>query len=206
MVLRVYHHAFCVQVVLAAQVICWTFQFLGHGVFEKRAPALLDNLSQAFLMAPFFVLLEALELFFGYEPSPGFRTRVKAKVEANIKEWQESKQKKISHFLYTSAADDYEANSKTYDHQETTNMSCSTVLSCPLYFILSKLGKPKSDMQVKTTSTKLQFKSETGYPFKSLHYTKDHKQVSFDHKDEESRDNYNGIFFSTNWLHYQQKD
>ncbi|KAI8022755.1 Phenylalanine--tRNA ligase alpha subunit, cytoplasmic [Camellia lanceoleosa] len=33
-------------------------QFIGHGIFEKRAPALLDNLAQAFLMAPYFVFLE----------------------------------------------------------------------------------------------------------------------------------------------------
>ncbi|KAI3820846.1 hypothetical protein L1987_08395 [Smallanthus sonchifolius] len=82
------------KVVLAAQLFCWTGQFLGHGVFEKRAPALLDNLTQAFLMAPFFVLLEALQMAFGYEPYPGFHARVKAKVDANIKEWKESKQKK----------------------------------------------------------------------------------------------------------------
>uniref|UniRef100_I1JWT5 Uncharacterized protein n=1 Tax=Glycine max TaxID=3847 RepID=I1JWT5_SOYBN len=48
------------KVVLAAQLFCWTGQFIGHGVFEKRAPALLDNLAQAFLMAPFFVLLEVI--------------------------------------------------------------------------------------------------------------------------------------------------
>ncbi|KAH8496644.1 hypothetical protein H0E87_019404 [Populus deltoides] len=48
------------KVVLVAQIICWTGQFIGHGVFEKRAPALLDNLVQAFVMAPFFVLLEVL--------------------------------------------------------------------------------------------------------------------------------------------------
>ncbi|KAF3651759.1 hypothetical protein FXO38_16442 [Capsicum annuum] len=47
-------------VVLAAQLFCWTGQFVGHEVFEKRAPALLDNLTQAFLMAPFFVLLETV--------------------------------------------------------------------------------------------------------------------------------------------------
>ena len=29
---------------------------------QKRAPALLDNLAQAFLMAPFFVLLEVIPL------------------------------------------------------------------------------------------------------------------------------------------------
>ncbi|OIT25353.1 PREDICTED: uncharacterized endoplasmic reticulum membrane protein C16E8.02-like [Nicotiana attenuata] len=84
------------KVVLAAQLFCWTGQFIGHGVFEKRAPALLDNLTQAFLMAPFFVLLEALQSLFDYEPYPGFHSKVKATIDAEIKEWQEKKQKKIS--------------------------------------------------------------------------------------------------------------
>ncbi|XP_061367433.1 2-hydroxy-palmitic acid dioxygenase MPO1 isoform X1 [Gastrolobium bilobum] len=84
------------KVVLAAQLICWTGQFIGHGVFEKRAPALLDNLVQAFLMAPFFVLLEVLQSSVGYEPYPGFQTRVKARIEADIKQWQDKKQKKLS--------------------------------------------------------------------------------------------------------------
>ncbi|XP_057805147.1 2-hydroxy-palmitic acid dioxygenase MPO1 [Salvia miltiorrhiza] len=84
------------KVVLASQLICWTGQFIGHGVFEKRAPALLDNLAQAFLMAPFFVLLEALQYAFDYEPTPGFHFRVQAKVDAEIKAWKESKNKKIS--------------------------------------------------------------------------------------------------------------
>ncbi|XP_050376460.1 2-hydroxy-palmitic acid dioxygenase mpo1 [Argentina anserina] len=82
------------KVVLAAQLFCWTGQFVGHGVFEKRAPALLDNLTQAFLMAPFFVLLEVLQTAFGYEPYPGFHASVKQKIEANIKEWKDEKQKK----------------------------------------------------------------------------------------------------------------
>ncbi|PSR95795.1 Protein of unknown function DUF962 protein [Actinidia chinensis var. chinensis] len=84
------------KVVLAAQLFCWTGQFIGHGVFEKRAPALLDNLVQAVLMAPFFVLLEALQSFFGYEPYPGFHASVKAKVDAEIKEWKDTKGKKTS--------------------------------------------------------------------------------------------------------------
>ncbi|GMI95259.1 hypothetical protein like AT1G18720 [Hibiscus trionum] len=84
------------KVVLAAQLFCWTGQFIGHGVFEKRAPALLDNLVQAFLMAPFFVLLEVLQSLFGYEPYPGFHARVKAKIEAEIKEWKDKKHNKIS--------------------------------------------------------------------------------------------------------------
>lgn len=84
------------KVVLVAQLICWTGQFIGHGVFEKRAPALLDNLVQAFLMAPFFVLLEVLQSCVGYEPYPGFNTKVKARIDSNIKQWQDKKQKKHS--------------------------------------------------------------------------------------------------------------
>ncbi|KAK6931252.1 2-hydroxy-palmitic acid dioxygenase Mpo1-like [Dillenia turbinata] len=84
------------KVVLAGQVICWTGQFIGHGMFEKRAPALLDNLSQAFLMAPLFVLLEALHTFCGYEPYPGFNARVQQMIGAEINEWQEKKQKLIN--------------------------------------------------------------------------------------------------------------
>ncbi|KAF5449607.1 hypothetical protein F2P56_030035 [Juglans regia] len=83
------------KVVLVAQLLCWTGQFIGHGIFEKRAPALLDNLVQAFIMAPFFVLLEALQSFFGYEPYPGFQAIVHAKIEAKIDEWKDKKQKLI---------------------------------------------------------------------------------------------------------------
>ncbi|KAJ7943443.1 YGL010w-like protein [Quillaja saponaria] len=84
------------KVVLGAQLVCWTGQFIGHGVFEKRAPALLDNLVQAFIMAPFFVLLEALQTFFRYEPYPGFHSAVQEKMEVEIKEWKDKKQKLIS--------------------------------------------------------------------------------------------------------------
>ncbi|KAI4328471.1 hypothetical protein L6164_020823 [Bauhinia variegata] len=84
------------KVVVVAQLVCWTGQFIGHGAFEKRAPALLDNLVQAFVMAPFFVLLEALQTLFNYEPYPGFRARVEAKIEADINEWKENKQKLVS--------------------------------------------------------------------------------------------------------------
>ncbi|XP_030548671.1 2-hydroxy-palmitic acid dioxygenase mpo1-like [Rhodamnia argentea] len=83
------------KVVLVAQIVCWTGQFIGHGVFEKRAPALLDNLAQAFLMAPFFVLLEALQTFFGYEPYPGFRATVEAKIDAEVSDWKDKQEKLI---------------------------------------------------------------------------------------------------------------
>ncbi|CAI8596303.1 unnamed protein product [Vicia faba] len=84
------------KIVLAAQLFCWTGQFIGHGVFEKRAPALLDNLAQAFLMAPFFVVFEILQTTIGYEPYPGFEKKVKARIDANIKEWKDKQQKKLS--------------------------------------------------------------------------------------------------------------
>jgi len=45
----------------------WVAQFLGHGVAEKRAPALLDNLIGAVVLAPFFVHLEIL-FGLGYRP------------------------------------------------------------------------------------------------------------------------------------------
>ncbi|XP_065043000.1 2-hydroxy-palmitic acid dioxygenase mpo1-like isoform X2 [Musa acuminata AAA Group] len=82
------------KVVLVAQLFCWTGQFLGHGLFEKRAPALLDNLVQALLTAPFFVLLEVMKNLCGYEPYPGFHAGVNAKIEGACKEWQTSKEKK----------------------------------------------------------------------------------------------------------------
>ncbi|EPQ26139.1 uncharacterized protein PFL1_06347 [Pseudozyma flocculosa PF-1] len=45
----------------------WIAQFYGHGVHEKRAPALLDNLLGAVVLAPFFVWLEVI-FHLGYRP------------------------------------------------------------------------------------------------------------------------------------------
>ncbi|KAF4394799.1 hypothetical protein CsatB_019056 [Cannabis sativa] len=84
------------KVVLITQIVCWIGQFIGHGVFEKRAPALLDNLVQAFIMAPFFVLLEAMQKFLNYEPYPGFQAKVEALIDAEINDWKEKKQLLIS--------------------------------------------------------------------------------------------------------------
>ena len=41
-------------------VCAWIAQFVGHGVFEKRAPALLTNLPQSVHAAVFFVWVELL--------------------------------------------------------------------------------------------------------------------------------------------------
>lgn len=42
----------------AIHVSCWLAQFYGHGVHEGRAPALLDNLLGALVLAPLFVHYE----------------------------------------------------------------------------------------------------------------------------------------------------
>lgn len=62
-------------------VLSWLAQFVGHGVFEGRAPALLDNLVQAVVLAPFFVWMEFL-FAFGYRPE--LRNRVDKAVAHNL--------------------------------------------------------------------------------------------------------------------------
>lgn len=50
------------KIFAAIHVVSWLVQFVGHGAFEHRAPALLDNLSQALLLAPMFVMFEFANL------------------------------------------------------------------------------------------------------------------------------------------------
>lgn len=96
-------------------VISWILQFIGHGFFEKRAPALLDSLIQgmpclqypvwyilhyannpthsipAFLLAPLFVFLEVL-FSLGYRPA--LQDRVKkaaAKLRADFEKAKDGK-------------------------------------------------------------------------------------------------------------------
>jgi uncharacterized membrane protein YGL010W len=47
-------------------------------------------------MAPLFVLMEVLQVLIGYEPYPGFHARVSKKIEADRKEWQDKRQKKLT--------------------------------------------------------------------------------------------------------------
>lgn len=63
---------------VVVQAVSWIAQFIGHGAFEHRAPALLDNLNQALLLAPLFVLFEYANLF-------GFRKDVMAKVDELVR-------------------------------------------------------------------------------------------------------------------------
>lgn len=76
---------------LGVHVISWLAQFVGHGMFEGRAPALLDNLVQAFFLAPFFVWLEVL-FYLGYRPE--LRSRLDDAVEKEVKKFREGKEKK----------------------------------------------------------------------------------------------------------------
>jgi len=63
--------------VLALHVAAWVAQFVGHGVFEKKRPALVDSLFQAFLIAPFFALLEVL-FALGYRQDLALRVDARA--------------------------------------------------------------------------------------------------------------------------------
>ncbi|KAJ5097720.1 hypothetical protein N7456_008441 [Penicillium angulare] len=72
-------------------VISWIAQFVGHGHFEGRAPALLDNLVQALLLAPLFVWMKIL-FFFGYRPE--LKQRMDEGVEAEVKKFRNERELK----------------------------------------------------------------------------------------------------------------
>jgi len=76
---------------LILHVSAWIAQFVGHGAFEHRSPALLDNLFQAFFLAPFFVWFELL-FSFGYRPE--LRSRVETAVVREIAKFRASKKAK----------------------------------------------------------------------------------------------------------------
>lgn len=79
---------------IAIHIGCWILQFIGHGAFEKRAPALMDNLVQALFLAPMFVWLEIL-FFLGYRPE--LQARVEKQVQTEIAKFkEESKNGKAS--------------------------------------------------------------------------------------------------------------
>jgi len=75
-------------ILVGLNIVCWCAQFIGHGFFEHRAPALLDNLVQALVLAPFFVWMELLFMF-GYRPE--LRSRVEKAVEKEVVKFRERK-------------------------------------------------------------------------------------------------------------------
>lgn len=77
------------KVALIVHIASWLLQFVGHGAFEGRAPALLDNLVQAIFLAPLFVWLEFL-FKLGYRPE--LQTRVEKAVEKEIAKFKAQKE------------------------------------------------------------------------------------------------------------------
>jgi len=60
-------------------IFSWIVQFIGHGVFEGRSPALMDNIIQAVFLAPLFVWLEVLFML-------GYRPELKARLDKGVEE------------------------------------------------------------------------------------------------------------------------
>lgn len=75
-------------IAIGVHIISWLVQFVGHGIFEGRAPALLDNLVQAIFLAPFFVWLEVL-FAFGYRPE--LKSRLDKAVEKEVSKFKANK-------------------------------------------------------------------------------------------------------------------
>ncbi|KAK1768329.1 hypothetical protein QBC33DRAFT_371909 [Phialemonium atrogriseum] len=76
------------QTAIAIQIVAWLLQFVGHGKFEGRAPALLDNLFQAIFLGPLFVWLELL-FTLGYRPA--LQGRVSKAVDAELAKFRAKK-------------------------------------------------------------------------------------------------------------------
>ena len=76
------------NIAIGVHIVSWVAQFIGHGVFAGRAPALLDNLVQAIFLAPFFVWLEVL-FAFGYRPE--LKSRLDQSVEKEIAKYRAEK-------------------------------------------------------------------------------------------------------------------
>jgi uncharacterized membrane protein YGL010W len=72
---------------LGIHAASWIFQFIGHGKFEGRQPALLDSLMQALVLAPLFVFLEGM-FALGYKPE--LRKRLESKIGLEIQKYKRS--------------------------------------------------------------------------------------------------------------------
>ncbi|KAH7396170.1 hypothetical protein BKA66DRAFT_259196 [Pyrenochaeta sp. MPI-SDFR-AT-0127] len=68
-------------IAIAVHVVSWILQFIGHGKFEGRKPALLDNLVQALFLAPLFVWYEILFKLGFYK---GLQKEVEAAIEVEV--------------------------------------------------------------------------------------------------------------------------
>ena len=74
-----------INVMVAIHIFSWLAQFLSHGVFEKRKPALLDNVLLLF-SAPVFVNIEIAYFLLGYRYEEIKET--KKYIDYNIKQYR----------------------------------------------------------------------------------------------------------------------
>jgi len=65
-ILKEYGAADAFWIGLAIHLVSWVSQFIGHGFYEGRRPALVSNITQT-MVAPTFVIMEVLFLL-GYRP------------------------------------------------------------------------------------------------------------------------------------------
>lgn len=77
------------QYMATLHVVGWLTQFVGHGLFEQRAPAVLTNIFFA-ILAPFFVTFEALNYCFGYKEGPRMQKVLKL-IQEDIIEYKSQK-------------------------------------------------------------------------------------------------------------------
>lgn len=76
------------KIALGVHVFSWAAQIYGHQAHEGRSPAFLDNMAQALLFAPLFVLLEVM-FHFGYKPE--FEKKATALASKNIAEFRHAR-------------------------------------------------------------------------------------------------------------------
>ena len=69
------------SIAVAIHIVSWILQFVGHGKYEGRKPALLDNLIQALFLAPLFVWYEVLFKLGFYK---GLKREVEAAIEVEV--------------------------------------------------------------------------------------------------------------------------
>lgn len=96
------------KIPLAIQALGWVSQILSHMFIEKRSPAFVDNLTQAFLLAPLFVFMEFLFVL-GYRPA--LQKRIHEKIKAAISTYKLRKERRASTEGYLSSLPDHDKSS-----------------------------------------------------------------------------------------------
>jgi uncharacterized membrane protein YGL010W len=80
-----------IQFLWALHAVAWIAQFIGHGLFEGRKPALMDNIFFT-ISAPVFANIELLYYIFGYRADEV--REVRKYIEENIRQYKASQKQK----------------------------------------------------------------------------------------------------------------